>query len=180
MNDTIALLKRRRSVRRLDDRARVRAPTNSTTILTVASRVPDHGKLAPWRFIVFAGRGARTRRPHRARDPPGGQARTRRGGAGRGDAAVFARAAGRRRRLARRAARQDPRMGAGPVGRRGLHEHDRRRQRAWLLRDLAHRMGAPTTLASARRSALPSTSESPASFTSAKRRRPSRTARGRR
>jgi nitroreductase len=27
-------------------------------ILTIASRVPDHGKLAPWRFIVFEG-GAR-------------------------------------------------------------------------------------------------------------------------
>ncbi len=25
------------------------------TILTVASRVPDHGKLTPWRFIVFEG-----------------------------------------------------------------------------------------------------------------------------
>lgn len=24
-------------------------------ILTIASRVPDHGKLAPWRFIVFEG-----------------------------------------------------------------------------------------------------------------------------
>jgi nitroreductase len=24
-------------------------------MLTIASRVPDHGKLAPWRFIVFAG-----------------------------------------------------------------------------------------------------------------------------
>jgi nitroreductase len=24
-------------------------------MLTVASRVPDHGKLAPWRFILFAG-----------------------------------------------------------------------------------------------------------------------------
>ena len=24
-------------------------------ILTIASRVPDHGKLAPWRFIVFSG-----------------------------------------------------------------------------------------------------------------------------
>lgn len=24
-------------------------------ILTLASRVPDHGKLAPWRFIVYAG-----------------------------------------------------------------------------------------------------------------------------
>jgi nitroreductase len=25
------------------------------TLLTVASRVPDHGKLVPWRFIVFSG-----------------------------------------------------------------------------------------------------------------------------
>jgi nitroreductase len=25
------------------------------TLLTIASRVPDHGKLAPWRFIVFTG-----------------------------------------------------------------------------------------------------------------------------
>lgn len=24
-------------------------------LLTIASRVPDHGKLAPWRFILFAG-----------------------------------------------------------------------------------------------------------------------------
>ena len=25
------------------------------TLLAIASRVPDHGKLAPWRFIVFEG-----------------------------------------------------------------------------------------------------------------------------
>ena len=25
------------------------------TLLRIASRVPDHGKLAPWRFLVFAG-----------------------------------------------------------------------------------------------------------------------------
>ena len=24
-------------------------------MLTIASRVPDHGKLAPWRFILFSG-----------------------------------------------------------------------------------------------------------------------------
>ena len=55
MNETIALLKRRRSL----------APANMTgpgptaaeieTLLTIASRVPDHGKLAPWRFILFEG-----------------------------------------------------------------------------------------------------------------------------
>src|SRR3954447_11883644 len=33
------------------------------TILTVGARVPDHGKLAPWRFIVFEG-AARTRAGH--------------------------------------------------------------------------------------------------------------------
>lgn len=26
-------------------------------MLTIASRVPDHGKLVPWRFIVFEGKG---------------------------------------------------------------------------------------------------------------------------
>jgi nitroreductase len=55
MNETIRLLARRRSL----------APANLTepgpsaaeleTLLTIASRVPDHGKLAPWRFIVFEG-----------------------------------------------------------------------------------------------------------------------------
>ncbi len=55
MNETIALLQRRRSL----------APSNMTgpgpsaaeieTLLTIASRVPDHGKLAPWRFILFEG-----------------------------------------------------------------------------------------------------------------------------
>jgi nitroreductase len=30
-------------------------PAQLDTILTAASRVPDHGKLAPWRFIVFEG-----------------------------------------------------------------------------------------------------------------------------
>jgi nitroreductase len=27
------------------------------TLLTIAARVPDHGKLTPWRFIVFEGEG---------------------------------------------------------------------------------------------------------------------------
>lgn len=29
-------------------------------ILTIASRVPDHGKLTPWRFILFRGAAGRT------------------------------------------------------------------------------------------------------------------------
>src|ERR1700748_2959469 len=30
-------------------------PAELETILTIGARVPDHGKLAPWRFIVFEG-----------------------------------------------------------------------------------------------------------------------------
>jgi nitroreductase len=30
-------------------------PAEIETFLTIASRVPDHGKLTPWRFIVFEG-----------------------------------------------------------------------------------------------------------------------------
>lgn len=32
-------------------------PATLADILTLAARVPDHGKLAPWRFIVFSGEG---------------------------------------------------------------------------------------------------------------------------
>jgi nitroreductase len=55
MNDTIALLKRRRSVPLPLMTGPGPSPDELTTILTVASRVPDHGKLAPWRFVVFEG-----------------------------------------------------------------------------------------------------------------------------
>ena len=55
MNDTIELLKRRRS----SPPAIMNGPGPSKeeleTILTIATRVPDHGKLAPWRLIVFEG-----------------------------------------------------------------------------------------------------------------------------
>ena len=55
MNDTIALLKRRRSAPPAVMTGPGPTPEDLETILTVASRVPDHGKLAPWRFIVFEG-----------------------------------------------------------------------------------------------------------------------------
>lgn len=32
-------------------------PAELDTLLTVASRVPDHGKLVPWRFLVIEGEG---------------------------------------------------------------------------------------------------------------------------
>ena len=55
MNDTIEILARRRSVP--PPLMTAPAPTvgELATILKVASRVPDHGKLAPWRFVVFSG-----------------------------------------------------------------------------------------------------------------------------
>ena len=55
MNDTIALLKRRRSAPPAVMTGPGPTKGELTTILTVASRVPDHGKLAPWRFVVFEG-----------------------------------------------------------------------------------------------------------------------------
>jgi nitroreductase len=56
MNDTISLLERRRSVPPPTMTGPGPTADELTTILTVASRVPDHGKLAPWRFVVFEGR----------------------------------------------------------------------------------------------------------------------------
>ena len=56
MNDTIALLKRRRSAPPAIMTGPGPTQEELTTILTVAARVPDHGKLAPWRFVVFEGR----------------------------------------------------------------------------------------------------------------------------
>ena len=56
MNDTIEILKRRRSVPPPMMAGPAPSADELATILTVASRVPDHGKLAPWRFLVFRGR----------------------------------------------------------------------------------------------------------------------------
>lgn len=52
---TIALLSRRRSVPPTTMTGPGPSPDELGTILTLAARVPDHGKLAPWRFIVFEG-----------------------------------------------------------------------------------------------------------------------------
>jgi nitroreductase len=55
MNDTIALLMGRRSAPPAVMTGPGPTAEELDTILTVASRVPDHGKLAPWRFVVFEG-----------------------------------------------------------------------------------------------------------------------------
>ena len=54
-NPVIDLLSSRRSVK--PDLLQEPGPSQAEleTILTIAARVPDHKKLAPWRFIVFEG-----------------------------------------------------------------------------------------------------------------------------
>jgi nitroreductase len=55
MADALELLKTRRSLKPVELVAPGPSPAEIDTLLTVASRVPDHGKLTPWRFIVFEG-----------------------------------------------------------------------------------------------------------------------------
>jgi nitroreductase len=59
MAETIDLLKTRRSVKPLEMAGPGPTAAELETILTIGARVPDHGKLAPWRFIVFEGEARR-------------------------------------------------------------------------------------------------------------------------
>jgi nitroreductase len=59
MPDALELMKTRRSVKPMDMTGPGPTAAEIETLLTIASRVPDHGKLAPWRFIVFEGDGLR-------------------------------------------------------------------------------------------------------------------------
>ena len=52
---TLDLLRARRSAKWLELRAPGPTADQLTGLLAVASRVPDHGKLAPWRFVVIEG-----------------------------------------------------------------------------------------------------------------------------
>ena len=55
MPDALQLLKTRRSVKPREMTGPGPSPAELETILTIGARVPDHGKLAPWRFIIFEG-----------------------------------------------------------------------------------------------------------------------------
>ena len=55
MPDALDLLKTRRSLKPFDMTGPGPSPAELETILTIGARVPDHGKIAPWRFIVFEG-----------------------------------------------------------------------------------------------------------------------------
>jgi nitroreductase len=53
--ETLALLARRRSASAPTLEAPGPSPDELQTLLRLAARVPDHGKLNPWRFIILEG-----------------------------------------------------------------------------------------------------------------------------
>src|SRR6201993_1050286 len=55
MPDAIELLSTRSSFKAVALTAPGPTAAEIDKLLTIASRVPDHGKLTPWRFIVFEG-----------------------------------------------------------------------------------------------------------------------------
>jgi nitroreductase len=55
MPEALELLTTRRSVKPVAMVGKAPSADEVETMLTVASRVPDHGKLTPWRFVVFQG-----------------------------------------------------------------------------------------------------------------------------
>lgn len=53
--ETLALLAQRRSTPAQSLRAPGPTEEETRTLLRLASRVPDHGKLSPWRFVLLSG-----------------------------------------------------------------------------------------------------------------------------
>lgn len=53
--ETIELIARRRSSKLLHLTEPAPSPDEIDALIALASRVPDHGKLGPWRFVVIAG-----------------------------------------------------------------------------------------------------------------------------
>src|SRR5271155_1633594 len=60
MPDALDLLSTRRSFKAVELAGPAPSAAEIDTLLSIASRVPDHGKLAPWRFIVFEGEARRS------------------------------------------------------------------------------------------------------------------------
>jgi nitroreductase len=55
--ETLAFLGARRSASAMTLQAPGPNETELQTLLSIAARAPDHGKLAPWRFVVLSGQG---------------------------------------------------------------------------------------------------------------------------
>lgn len=53
--ETLALLARRRSVKLMQLAEPAPSAAEIDALIELAGRVPDHGKLGPWRFVVIAG-----------------------------------------------------------------------------------------------------------------------------
>ncbi|MEA3072559.1 MAG: hypothetical protein QOD29_4005, partial [Alphaproteobacteria bacterium] len=53
MSDALQLLRSRRSTKPVELVGPAPSAVEIDTLLTIASRVPDHGKLVPWIFILF-------------------------------------------------------------------------------------------------------------------------------
>ncbi|MBI3700130.1 MAG: nitroreductase [Afipia sp.] len=74
MPSALDLLRTRRSIKPFEMSGPGPSPAELDTILTIGARTPDHGKIVPWRFIVFEG-GARQKagdifvRAFRAKNP---------------------------------------------------------------------------------------------------------------
>ena len=134
MPDAIELLKTRRSVKPREMSGPGPSPAELDTILTIGARVPDHGKLTPWRFIVFEG-DARARagdviaKVFARKNPrrPGSRDRGR-------EAPADGCAAGDRRGQLYQAASEGAAVGTGIVGRRQRDEYRHRGDRARLRR----------------------------------------------
>ena len=55
--ETLSLMAGRRSTKFAFLTAPGPSPTEIDTLIRLAARAPDHGKLGPWRFVVFEGEG---------------------------------------------------------------------------------------------------------------------------
>ncbi|MES2034218.1 MAG: nitroreductase family protein, partial [Pseudomonadota bacterium] len=55
--EVLAFLARRRSTPAPSLTAPAPSAAELDDLLTLAARVPDHGKLAPWRFVIIEGEG---------------------------------------------------------------------------------------------------------------------------
>ena len=122
LGDTLSLLATRRSASAKAMQEPGPSRQQLEQILEIAVRVPDHGKLAPWRFIIFEGDGrtafggileARWRSFIRSMETT---AWRRPAGCSSGCRSSSASCRGRRRI-------PNSRMGAAAVGRRGVPEH---------------------------------------------------------
>ena len=179
MTDTLSLLKLRRSVPPQFLTAPGPDADQLRELLTIGARVPDHGKLAPWRFIIFSTARRARRRPmwsaqvFRAKNPEADDEKVAFERKRLTYAPVIVAVVSRARPHV-----EDSGMGAGAVGRRRLHEHARRGAGDGVRRLLADQLVLLRPRRAERLRRWPRTSASPASSISARRPRRPPTASG--